>query len=93
MDDCFCCQAGLVGLDRPITKEAVRDWRQMSKLFEEQVPNWPPGTDVGYHAMTFGSLCDQLVRRTDPQHRSLGRFFQDEIAKPFGESIWCIIYR
>jgi len=77
-------QAGLAALDGKVTLEAVRNWRLMSKLFEDQVPNWPPGTDAGYHALTHGWLCDQLVRRVDPQHRSLGKYFQDEIAKPFG---------
>jgi len=28
-------------------------------------------------------LCDQLVRRVDPEQRSLGTFFNDEIAKKF----------
>jgi len=72
----------LAALDETVTWEVLRDWKKMSKLFENQVPNWPPGRRVGYHALTFGWLCEQLVRRADPQHRSLGKFFQDEIAKP-----------
>jgi len=72
-------EAGLAALDEPITWEIQQDWRKMSTLFENQVPYWPPG----YHALTFGWLCEQLVRRVDPQHRSLGQFLQEEIAKPF----------
>ena len=57
----------------------------MSKVFEDQVPNWPPGAGrFGYHAFTHGSLIDQLVRRVDPKHRSLGQYFQEELMKPHG---------
>ncbi|HET7112521.1 MAG TPA: serine hydrolase domain-containing protein, partial [Pyrinomonadaceae bacterium] len=43
-----------------------------------------PGTRQAYHAVTLGFYEGELLRRIDPQHRSLGRFFQDEIAKPLG---------
>lgn len=48
--------------------------------FKEQQPNWTPGTAVGYHALTYGWLVDQIVRRADPEHRSLGEFYRQEIA-------------
>lgn len=56
----------------------------MSLLFEKQKPNWTPGEQVGYHMMTFGWLVDQLIRRIDPEKRSLSVFFQQEIAEPHG---------
>ena len=34
--------------------------------------------------MTFGWILGELVRRADPQHRSLGRFVREEIAQPLG---------
>lgn len=40
---------------------------------------WPPGTAIGYHAITYGWLLDQLVRRADPKHRGLAQFYRDEI--------------
>lgn len=43
------------------------------------------GEGHGYHGITVGLYMDQLVRRVDPQHRSLAQFFQEEIAKPFGK--------
>lgn len=43
------------------------------------------GTAQGYHTLTYGLYADQLVRRVDPKHRSLGDFFQQEIAQPFGK--------
>jgi len=45
-------------------------------------PSWEPGTAVGYHALTYGSLVGELVRRIDG--RTIGRFFADEIAEPLG---------
>jgi CubicO group peptidase (beta-lactamase class C family) len=39
-----------------------------------------PFTRLAYHAITLGYYESELLRRIDPQHRSLGRFFQDEIA-------------
>jgi hypothetical protein len=45
-----------------------------------QKPAWEPGTRQGYHALTLGFYEGELLRRVDPQHRTLGQFFQDEIA-------------
>ena len=54
----------------------------MARLLARQKPAWPPGTRHGYHAMTIGLYLQELIRRVDPAHRTLGRFFADEIAKP-----------
>ena len=39
---------------------------------------------MGYHAYNIGLYMDQLVRLVDPKHRTLAQFFDDEVAKPFG---------
>ncbi|HEY6107605.1 MAG TPA: serine hydrolase domain-containing protein, partial [Gemmatimonadales bacterium] len=49
-----------------------------------QQPAWPPGTRHGYHTMTLGLYMQELIRRVDPAHRSLGRFFHEDIAVPLG---------
>ena len=51
-------------------------------MLARQQPAWPPGTRHGYHAVTLGLYMQELIRRVDPAHRSLGQFFHDEIAKP-----------
>lgn len=43
-------------------------------------PTWEPGTRQAYHALSLGSYEGELLRRVDPRHRSLGQFFQEEIA-------------
>jgi CubicO group peptidase (beta-lactamase class C family) len=51
-------------------------------ILARQKPAWEPGTRHGYHALTLGFYQNELLRRIDPQHRSLGRFFDQEIAQP-----------
>lgn len=51
----------------------------ISRLIENQKPNWPPGLHVGYHVITHGWVIDQLIRRVDKKKRSLSQFFEEEI--------------
>jgi CubicO group peptidase (beta-lactamase class C family) len=77
-------EAGLVLLDETLTLEKVRDLDYMARLLARQRPAWLPGTRHGYHTMTLGLYMQELIRRVDPAHRTLGRFFHDEIAAPLG---------
>ncbi|ADJ49067.1 beta-lactamase-like protein [Amycolatopsis mediterranei S699] len=54
----------------------------MTDALAAQRPLWEPGTRHGYHALTYGWLVGEVVRRITG--RSLGPFFRDEIARPFG---------
>ena len=81
-------QAGLYALDQPLSRELLRDFGRLADLLARQRPAWEPGTQQGYHAMTLGFYEGELLRRIDPEHRSLGRFFQDEIAKPLGLDLY-----
>lgn len=74
-------QAGLVVLDVPLTVEQLADLDAVAEILARQKPIWEPGTRHGYHASTLGLYMNELIRRVDPQHRSLGQFFQDEIAR------------
>jgi len=75
-------EAGLVLLDEKLTIEKLRDMDYMARLLARQKPAWPPGTRHGYHTMTLGLYMQELIRRVDPARRTLGRYFQDEIAVP-----------
>jgi CubicO group peptidase (beta-lactamase class C family) len=77
-------QAGLFALDEPVDKSTVADLDRLAEILARQQPAWEPGTRQGYHAITLGYYESELLRRIDPQHRSLGQFFQDEIATPLG---------
>jgi len=73
-------QAGLNGFDEPTAPEDQFDWRGCTEKLARQKPAWPPGTASSYHAMTYGWLAGELVRRI--AGRPVGDFVHDEIAKP-----------
>ena len=77
-------QAGLFAIEEPVNRGVVADLDRLAEILAEQKPEWEPGTRQGYHAITLGYYEGELLRRIDPQHRSLGQFFQDEIATPLG---------
>jgi len=75
-------EAGLVLLDEKLQFAKMRDLDYLARLLARQKPAWPPGTRHGYHTMTLGLYMQELLRRVDPAHRTLGRFFHEEIATP-----------
>jgi len=77
-------EAGLVLLDEKLTIDRLRDLDDVARLLARQKPAWPPGTRHGYHTMSLGLYMQELIRHVDPQSRTLGRFFHDEIAEPLG---------
>ncbi|NOT41490.1 MAG: beta-lactamase family protein [Alphaproteobacteria bacterium] len=77
-------EAGLVLLDEPLTIARMRDLDDIARLLARQKPSWPPGTRHGYHTMSLGLYMQELIRHVDPAKRTLGRFFQEEIAAPLG---------
>jgi CubicO group peptidase (beta-lactamase class C family) len=79
-------QSGLAGISEPMPPEAVLDWARFASALAAQRPLWEPGTRSGYHALTFGHLVGELVRRIDG--RSPGRFFREEVAEPLGAEFW-----
>jgi len=81
-------QAGLFALDEPVDRNVVADLNQLAVVLARQKPAWEPGTRQAYHAVTLGFYEGELLRRVDPQHRSLGQFFQDEIATPLGLDVY-----
>ncbi|HKJ31246.1 MAG TPA: serine hydrolase domain-containing protein, partial [Balneolales bacterium] len=77
-------QAGLFAFNEPVDLDIVKDLDQLAVVLARQKPAWKPGARQAYHALTLGFYEGELVQRIDPKHRSLGQFFQDEIASPLG---------
>ncbi|MFN2562811.1 MAG: serine hydrolase domain-containing protein [Jatrophihabitans sp.] len=75
-------QAGLPAFDRPISVDEASDPVAMADHLAGQTPEWRPGTDHGYHALTFGWLVGELVRRHSG--RTVGEFVREE----FGPDLW-----
>jgi len=81
-------QAGLFAIEEPVDRTVVADLDRLATVLARQKPAWEPGTRQAYHALTLGFYEGELLRRVDPRHRSLGQFFQDEIATPLGEDVY-----
>jgi len=72
-----------------VTPELMCDWQWMTQAIADLEPLAEPGSKTMYLSMTFGWIVGELVRRTDPKRRSLGRFIREEIALPLGiEDLW-----
>ncbi|MCT7353172.1 beta-lactamase family protein [Streptomyces sp. 15-116A] len=80
-------RAGLPVLDRPLTPEEAADPQRAAEAVAAQAPVWEPGTDHGYHALTYGWLVDELVRRVTGG-RGSGEWIADEIVAPLGLDLW-----
>lgn len=81
-------QAGLFAVDEPVDRNVVADLDRLAVVLARQKPAWEPGTRQAYHALSLGFYEGELLRRVDPQHRSLGQFFQDEVASRLGEDVY-----
>ncbi|MDQ0390249.1 serine hydrolase domain-containing protein [Labrys monachus] len=79
-------QACLPGLMTPVTVDEATDDVRMAQLLAGQAPIGEPGTQLHYHALTFGWLCGELIRRIDG--RSVGRMFAEDVARPLGLDAW-----
>ncbi len=81
-------QAGLFAFDEPVDRSTLADPDRLAVVLARAKPAWEPGTRQAYHALTLGFYQGELLRRVDPRHRTLGQFFQDEIATPLGEDVY-----
>jgi CubicO group peptidase (beta-lactamase class C family) len=75
-------QAGLVAIEPPPTLADLADPAKLSPKIAAHAPLWSPGTRHGYHAVTLGWYEPELIRHVDPQGRTIGRFFDQEVAQP-----------
>jgi CubicO group peptidase (beta-lactamase class C family) len=74
--------SGVSGLDQPAAVADLYDWDKSTDRFAAQAPWWAPGTASGYHALNFGHLIGEVIRRITGS--SLKQFVADEIAGPLG---------
>src|SRR5215475_5132494 len=74
--------SGVSGWEQPITLDDMYDWDKSTALLAAQAPWWEPGTASGYHALTYGHLIGEVIRRITGQR--LGEFFAAQIAGPLG---------
>jgi CubicO group peptidase (beta-lactamase class C family) len=75
-------RAGLPAIRRTLPAEALFDWTAMTGAIAETAPWWTPGVRHGYHAITYGHLVGEVIRRVDG--RTVGTFLRDEVTAPLG---------
>ena len=74
--------SGVSGWAQPVTMADLCDREKTTALLAAQAPWWQPGSGSGYHALNYGHLVGEVVRRITGQ--SLGAFFSQQIAQPLG---------
>jgi CubicO group peptidase (beta-lactamase class C family) len=79
-------KAGLPFIDAHVELEDLLAWHPAVEALAAMTPLWEPGTAHGYHAVTYGWLVGEVVRRITG--KSLGTFFADEVADPLGLEFW-----
>lgn len=75
-------QAGLCAIDEALDFDILADPDKITAAIARQKPAWEPGTKQGYHGVSLGWYESALIRCVDPQKRTVGQYFHDEIATP-----------
>lgn len=86
--DILAHRAGLMSFDEAagIQGPALFDWKRCTDALAKMEPWWKPGTAYFYHALTFGYLAGELVRRVSGQ--TVGKFVDAEISRPLNLDLW-----
>lgn len=74
--------AGVPGLPQGLTIEGLCDWEKMCAVIANEEPWWEPGAKIGYHAITWGYIIGEIVRRA--AGKPLSQVLQEEVAEPLG---------
>ena len=74
--------AGLPAIKEPVPTGSYYDWPSIIEVLENAELWWKPGTAQGYHALTQGFLCGEILRRIIG--KTVGIFLQEEFAEPLG---------
>jgi len=75
-------RTGVPALHDTITPDETLDWDTITSRLAAEEPWWEPGTTHGYHALTYGWLVGEVIRRVSG--KNIGRFVADELAGPLG---------
>lgn len=84
--DLLVHRAGLPTLEPKLARDQALAWQPAVDALAAQSPLWVPGSRHGYHAVTFGWLVGEVIRRVSG--RSVGRYLAEEIAGPLGLDLW-----
>jgi CubicO group peptidase (beta-lactamase class C family) len=74
--------AGVPGLPQDITIDDLPDWDKMCAVVANETPWWEAGTQIGYHAITYGFLVGEFVRRVTGS--KISQVAREQVASPLG---------
>ncbi|WP_214107853.1 serine hydrolase domain-containing protein [Acrocarpospora catenulata] len=74
--------AGVPGIPVESTVEDICDWDKMCAAIADAEPWWEPGTQMGYHAYSFGYIVGEVVRRATG--KPISQVLLEEVAGPLG---------
>ena len=84
--DLLSHKAGLPAFDQRMPQEEALKWTPAIDALALQAPLWEPRTKHGYHAVTYGWLVGEVIRRVTGQ--TPGEHLRAEIAGPLGLDLW-----
>ena len=79
-------QAGLYQFNPALSLQEMYTWNNATENLAAQKPAWTPGSDYGYHSMTWGFLVGEIIRRLTGQ--SPGRYIADKITSPINAEFY-----
>jgi CubicO group peptidase (beta-lactamase class C family) len=79
-------RAGLPAVRRDLELADVVNWERIIDVLAEEEPLLPPGETYQYHALTFGWLAGEIIRRITG--KDVREFFVERIVKPLGVAAW-----
>ncbi|MGW7065440.1 serine hydrolase domain-containing protein [Streptomyces sp. NPDC054855] len=79
-------RSGVIAPREPMTPDDLYDWEKVCGALAATPPWWKPGSAQGYHALSFGYLVGEVVRRITGA--SLGTFLRSEVTGPLGADVY-----
>jgi CubicO group peptidase (beta-lactamase class C family) len=73
---------GVPGLPPGLTVDDLCDWEKMCTIIADSEPWWEPGTRIGYHAITWGYIVGEIIRRASG--KPIPQALREEVAEPLG---------
>merc|ERR1740121_1276061 len=84
----YLSEPGIPGTVRAIPTSALDDPEALDKIIEESALCENDSVRI-YHGTTRGWIASGILRRVDPQHRTMGQFIKEEISEPLGVKYFC----